>query len=153
MPKPTPVTTRPSRSGGAQTAAALLRALLSLTVLALLLAGLPVLLWWATSLVGPPGVAALAHLLSTEDSGQVFLLVLAVAGWAGWACFTGAVLLEIAAQLRGRAAPQIRGLVGQRAAAALVGAVLLALPAGTALAAPSAAAPAPAAVGVSASPI
>ncbi|GAA0270118.1 hypothetical protein GCM10010302_04610 [Streptomyces polychromogenes] len=154
MPKPTPVHTRPSRRGGAQTAAALLRALLSLTVLALLLAGLPVLLWWATSLVGPPGLAALSHLLSTEDSGQVFLLVLAAAGWAGWACFTGAVLLEIPAQLRGRAAPQIRGLVGQRAAAALVGAVLLALPAGTALAAPSAAAaPAAAAVGVSASPI
>ncbi|GAA3386438.1 LysM peptidoglycan-binding domain-containing protein [Streptomyces racemochromogenes] len=152
MPKPTPVTTRPSRSGG-QTAAALLRALLSLTVLALLLAGLPVLLWWATNLVGPPGLAALSHLLSTEDSGQVFLLVLAAAGWAGWACFTGAVLLEIPAQLRGRAAPQIRGLVGQRAAAALVGTVLLALPAGTALAAPSAAAPVPAAVGVSASPI
>ncbi|MFF4371481.1 LysM peptidoglycan-binding domain-containing protein [Streptomyces sp. NPDC001594] len=153
MPKPTPVNPRSSRRGGAQTAAALLRALLSLTVLALLLAGLPILLWWATNLVGPPGLAALSHLLSTEDSGQVFLLVLAAAGWAGWACFTGAVLLEIPAQLRGRAAPQIRGLVGQRAAAALVGAVLLALPAGTALAAPSAAAPAPAAVGVSASPI
>ncbi|MFD5422218.1 LysM peptidoglycan-binding domain-containing protein [Streptomyces sp. NPDC127069] len=153
MPKPTPVNPRSSRRGGAQTAAALLRALLSLTVLTLLLAGLPVLLWWATSLVGPPGLAALSHLLSTEDSGQVFLLVLAAAGWAGWACFTGAVLLEVPAQLRGRAAPQIRGLVGQRAAASLVGAVLLALPAGTALAAPSAAAPAPAAVGVSASPI
>ncbi|MEW1639822.1 LysM peptidoglycan-binding domain-containing protein [Streptomyces sp. NPDC093801] len=153
MPKPTPVTTRPSHRGGAQTAAALLRALLSLTVLALLLAGLPVLLWWATSLVGPPGLAALSHLLSTEDSGQVFLLVLAVAGWAGWACFTGAVLLEIPAQLHGRTAPQIRGLVGQRAAATLVGAVLLALPAGTALAAPSAAAPATSPAGVSASPV
>ncbi|MEU3315780.1 LysM peptidoglycan-binding domain-containing protein [Streptomyces sp. NPDC006662] len=153
MPKPTPVTTRPARRGGAQTAAALLRALLSLTVLALLLAGLPILLWWATSLVGPPGLAALSHLLSTEDSGQVFLLVLAVAGWAGWVCFTGAVMLEIPAQLRGRTAPQIRGLVGQRAAATLVGAVLLALPAGTALAAPSAAAPLATPTGVSASPV
>ncbi|MEW2372590.1 LysM peptidoglycan-binding domain-containing protein [Streptomyces sp. NPDC006656] len=153
MPKPTPVTTRPSRRGGAQTAAALLRAVLSLTVLALLLAGLPVLLWWATSLVGPPGLAALSHLLSTEDSGQVFLLVLAVAGWAGWVCFTGAVMLEIPAQLRGRTAPQIRGLVGQRAAATLVGAVMLALPAGTALAAPSAAAPLATPTGVSASPV
>ncbi|MFB6808856.1 LysM peptidoglycan-binding domain-containing protein [Streptomyces sp. NPDC056387] len=142
MPKPTPVPTPPRRHGGAQTAAALLRGLLSLTVLAGLLAALPALLWWATALVGPPGLAALTSLLSTEDSGQVFLLVLAAAGWAGWACFACAVLLEIPAQLRGRTAPQIRGLLGQRAAAALVGAVLLALPAGTALAAPATAAPA-----------
>ncbi|KPH98719.1 Peptidoglycan-binding lysin domain-containing protein [Actinobacteria bacterium OV450] len=141
MPKPTPVPTPPRRHGGAQTAAALLRGLLSLTVLAALLAGLPALLWWATALVGPPGLAALTSLLSTEDSGQVFLLLLACAGWAGWACFTLAVLLEIPAQLRGRTAPQIRGLLGQRAAAALVAAVLLALPAGTALAAPATAAP------------
>ncbi|MFK0223725.1 LysM peptidoglycan-binding domain-containing protein [Streptomyces vinaceus] len=111
---------------------------MSLTVLAALMAGLPALLWWATSLVGPPGLTALHSLLSTEDSGQVFLLLLACIGWAGWACFTIAVLLEIPAQLRGRAAPQIRGLVGQRAAAALVGTLLLALPTGTALAAPAA---------------
>ncbi|MEU9033366.1 LysM peptidoglycan-binding domain-containing protein [Streptomyces sp. NPDC048352] len=152
MPKPTPDRTPPSRRSGSQTAAALLRGVLSLAVLALLLAGLPVLLWWATTLVGPPGVAALWHLLSTEDSGQVFLLGLAVAGWVGWVCFTGAVLLEIPAQLRGRRAPQIRGLVGQRAAAALVGAVLLALPTGTALAAPTTAAPAATPTGVTASP-
>ncbi|WP_369776302.1 LysM peptidoglycan-binding domain-containing protein [Streptomyces sp. R33] len=142
MPKPTPAPTPPRRRAGAQTAAAMLRGLLALTVLAALLAGLPALLWWATTLVGPPGLAALTSLLSTEDSGQVFLLVLAAAGWAGWACFACAVLLEIPAQLRGRTAPQIRGLLGQRAAAALVGAVMLALPAGTALAAPATAAPA-----------
>lgn len=132
MPNSKPV--RPARSS-AQTAAAVVRGLVSLTVLAALLAGLPVLLWWATSLVGPPGLAALGSLFTTDDSGQVFLLALAVAGWAGWALFAVSVLLEIPAQLRGRSAPQIRGLVGQRAAAALVGAVLLALPAGTALAA------------------
>ncbi|WP_030301785.1 LysM peptidoglycan-binding domain-containing protein [Streptomyces katrae] len=143
MPKPTPAPTPPRRRAGAQTAAAMLRGLLALTVLAALLAGLPALLWWATALVGPPGLAALTSLLSTEDSGQVFLLVLAAAAWAGWACFACAVLLEIPAQLRGRTAPQIRGLLGQRAAAALVGAVMLALPAGTALAAPATAAPAP----------
>ncbi|MFF3864038.1 LysM peptidoglycan-binding domain-containing protein [Streptomyces sp. NPDC002209] len=142
MPKPTPAPTTPRRRAGAQTAAAMLRGLLALTVLAALLAGLPALLWWATARVGPPGLAALTSLLSTEDSGQVFLLVLAAAGWAGWACFACAVLLEIPAQLRGRTAPQIRGLLGQRAAAALVSAVMLALPAGTALAAPATAAPA-----------
>ncbi|MFJ3840578.1 LysM peptidoglycan-binding domain-containing protein [Streptomyces sp. NPDC090054] len=156
MPKPTPPRTpaRPARSG-ARTAAAILRALLSLTVLAALIVGLPALLWWATTIVGPPGLAALSSLLSTDDSGQVFLLLLAAAGWIGWACFAVAVLLEIPAQLRGRAAPQIRGLVGQRAAAVLVGAIFVALPTGTALAAPSLAPPAtaqPAAVSATSTP-
>ncbi|MDX2404569.1 LysM peptidoglycan-binding domain-containing protein [Streptomyces microflavus] len=129
-----------SRPGGparrsAATALTLLRALGSLTVLVGLLAGLPVLLWWGTTAVRPDGVRALGNLLSTQDSGQVFLLALAVAGWTGWALFALSVLLEIPAQLRGRTAPQVRILVGQRTAAALVGAVLLALPTGTALAA------------------
>ncbi|MGW3326285.1 LysM peptidoglycan-binding domain-containing protein [Streptomyces virginiae] len=141
MSKPTLKPSPPAR-GGAQAAAAVARGLLSLTVLAALLVGLPILLWWATTIVGPPGVAALGSLFSTDDSGQVFLLALAVAGWIGWGLFACAVLLEIPAQLRGRAAPHIRGLVGQRAAATLVGAVLLALPATTALAAPATAAPA-----------
>lgn len=145
-------TPRPAR-GHVQTAAAVLRGLLSLTVLLALLGGLPLLLWWATSVVGPPGMAALGSLFSTDDSGQVFLLALAVAGWIGWALFACAVLLEIPAQLRGRAAPQIRGLVGQRAAATLVGAVLLALPTGTALAAPASAVPATATTGVSAAAV
>ncbi|MEU9304911.1 LysM peptidoglycan-binding domain-containing protein [Streptomyces sp. NPDC048269] len=146
-------TPRPAR-GHVQTAAAVLRGLLSLTVLLALLGGLPMLLWWATSVVGPPGMAALGSLFSTDDSGQVFLLALAVAGWIGWALFACAVLLEIPAQLRGRAAPQIRGLVGQRAAATLISAVLLALPTGTALALPASAAPATAATtGVSAAAV
>lgn len=154
MPKPT---TRkppgPSRASGMRTAAALLRGLLSLAVLLALLGGLPLLLGWATAIVGPPGLAALGSLFTTDDSGQVFLLALAAAGWAGWAAFAVAVLLEIPAQLRGRTAPPIRGLVGQRAAAALVGAVLLALPTGTALAVPAAAAAAAAATGVSAAAV
>lgn len=141
MSKPTLKPSPPAR-GGAQAAAAVARGLLSLTVLAALLVGLPILLWWATTIVGPPGAAALGSLFSTDDSGQVFLLALAVAGWVGWVLFACAVLLEIPAQLRGRAAPQIRGLVGQRAAATLVGAVLLALPTTTALAAPATAVPA-----------
>lgn len=152
MSKPTLKPSPPAR-GGAQAAAAVARGLLSLTVLAALLVGLPILLWWATTIVGPPGVAALGSLFSTDDSGQVFLLALAVAGWVGWALFACAVLLEIPAQLRGRAAPQIRGLVGQRAAATLVGAVLLALPTTTALAAPATAVPAAPPVSASASAV
>ncbi|MCX5174313.1 LysM peptidoglycan-binding domain-containing protein [Streptomyces virginiae] len=152
MSKPTLKPSPPAR-GGAQAAAAVARGLLSLTVLAALLVGLPILLWWATTIVGPPGAAALGSLFSTDDSGQVFLLALAVAGWVGWVLFACAVLLEIPAQLRGRAAPQIRGLVGQRAAAALVGAVLLALPTTTALAAPATAVPAAPPVSASASAV
>lgn len=135
---------RPARRRGAGLLA-VLRALISLVVLAVLLAGLPMLLWWGTGVVAPAGINALGSLLSTQDSGQVFLLVLAAAGWVGWAMFALSVLVEIPAQLRGRTAPQLKLLVGQRAAAALVGAVLLALPTGTALAAsagPAAAAPA-----------
>ncbi|MFE5561826.1 LysM peptidoglycan-binding domain-containing protein [Streptomyces sp. NPDC056544] len=152
MSKPTLRPSPPAR-GGAQAAAAVARGLLSLTVLAALLVGLPILLWWATTIVGPPGVAALGSLFSTNDSGQVFLLALAVAGWVGWGLFACAVLLEIPAQLRGRAAPQIRGLVGQRAAATLVGAVLLALPTTTALAAPATAIPAAPQLNVSTSAV
>ncbi|MEU9148070.1 LysM peptidoglycan-binding domain-containing protein [Streptomyces sp. NPDC048349] len=154
MPKPT--TRKPpgtGRASGVRTAAALLRGLLSLAVLLALLGGLPILLWWATAIVGPPGLAALGSLFTTDDSGQVFLLALAAAGWAGWAAFAVSVLLEIPAQLRGRTAPQIRGLVGQRAAAALVGAVLLALPTGTALAVPASATPTAPATGVSAAAV
>ncbi|OEJ30016.1 LysM peptidoglycan-binding domain-containing protein [Streptomyces subrutilus] len=150
---PRPRTSRSGGRSGGQSVAAVLRGLLSLAVLLALLGALPVVLWWATSTVGPAGVAALGSLLSTDDSGQVFLLALAVAGWIGWLLFAVAVVLEIPAQLRGRAVPQIRGLVGQRTAAALVGAILLALPTGTALAVPATAAPAAAATGVSAAAV
>ncbi|MFJ5218711.1 hypothetical protein ACIP98_28820 [Streptomyces sp. NPDC088354] len=119
------------------TVAAFLRAAASLAVLAALLGGLPVLLWWGTAIVAPAGVQVLGNLLSTQDSGQVFLLALAVAGWAGWAGFAAAVAVEIPAQLRGRTAPRVRLLVGQRTAATLVGAILVALPTGTALASPA----------------
>ncbi|MFJ8620230.1 LysM peptidoglycan-binding domain-containing protein [Streptomyces clavifer] len=152
MPEsPTGLSRRPSRLARRKGAGlwAVLRALISLVVLAVLLAGLPMLLSWATGVVAPAGIDALGNLLGTQDSGQVFLLVLAAAGWVGWGMFAVSVLVEIPAQLRGRTAPQLRLLVGQRAAATLVGAVLLALPTGTALAAsasPAAAAPAVATV-------
>ncbi|MEW2093666.1 LysM peptidoglycan-binding domain-containing protein [Streptomyces sp. NPDC006682] len=152
MPEsPTGLSRRPSRPARRKGAGlwAVLRAAISLVLLAALLAGLPMLLWWATGVVAPAGIDALGNLLGTQDSGQVFLLVLAAAGWVGWGMFAVSVLVEIPAQLRGRTAPQLRLLVGQRAAATLVGAVLLALPTGTALAAsasPAAAAPAVATV-------
>ncbi|MFD8078221.1 LysM peptidoglycan-binding domain-containing protein [Streptomyces sp. NPDC059718] len=142
MPQPSVVRpprrppTREARTRGA-TIGAVARAAASLLLLGALLLGLPMLLWWGTAIVGPPGIQALGNLLSTQDSGQVFLLALAVAGWAGWAGFAAAVAVEVPVQLRGRTAPRLRLLVGQRAAAALVGAILVALPTGTALASPT----------------
>ncbi|MFJ8870529.1 LysM peptidoglycan-binding domain-containing protein [Streptomyces sp. NPDC102473] len=154
MPEsPTGLTRRPARPARRKGAGllAVVRALISLAVLVALLAGLPLLLWWATGVVAPARIDALGSLLSTQDSGQVFLLVLAAAGWVGWAMFALSVLVEIPAQLRGRTAPQLKMLVGQRAAAALVGAVLLALPTGTALAASASPASASPAVSATAS--
>ncbi|WP_328900888.1 LysM peptidoglycan-binding domain-containing protein [Streptomyces sp. NBC_00441] len=119
----------------------LIRALLSLLVLAALLAGLPVLLWWATGVVLGNGVEDLTHLFSRQDTGGAFLLLLAAAGWVGWAGFAFSVLLEIPAGLRGRTARRLSGLgASQRAAATLIGSILVLLPtAGSALAAPAAA--------------
>ncbi|MFJ4500460.1 BTAD domain-containing putative transcriptional regulator [Streptomyces sp. NPDC088864] len=119
----------------------LVRALLSLVVLAALLAGLPVLLWWATGTVLDNGIEDLTHLFSRQDTGGAFLLLLAAAGWVGWAGFAFSVLLEIPAQLRGRSARRLSGLgASQRAAATLIGGILVLLPtAGSAFAAPAAA--------------
>ncbi|MEV5600330.1 BTAD domain-containing putative transcriptional regulator [Streptomyces sp. NPDC052299] len=117
----------------------LIRALLSLAVLAGLLVGLPVLLWWATGVVLGNGIEDLTHLFSRQDTGGAFLLLLAAAGWVGWAGFAFSVLLEIPAQLRGRTARRLSGLgASQRAAATLIGGILVLLPtAGSALAAPA----------------
>ncbi|MFB7293618.1 LysM peptidoglycan-binding domain-containing protein [Actinacidiphila glaucinigra] len=143
MPQPAVVrpprrpSTRQARTRGGTSIGAVVRAAASLLLLSALLFGLPMLLWWGTAIVGPPGIQTLGNLLSTQDSGQVFLLALAVAGWAGWAGFAAAVAVEVPVQLRGRTAPRLRLLVCQRAAAALVGAILVALPTGTALASPT----------------
>ncbi|MET7621934.1 LysM peptidoglycan-binding domain-containing protein [Streptomyces sp. NPDC005408] len=153
MPQPSPTGPRrhqaPARRTGAAVAT-VLRGLVSFVVLVVLLTGLPALLWWGTAVIAPSGIQALGHLLSTQDSGQVFILALAVVGWIGWVLFALSVLVEIPAQLRGRTAPQLRLLIGQRTAATLVGTILLALPTGTALA--SSATPAQAATTATAHP-
>ncbi|THA70671.1 LysM peptidoglycan-binding domain-containing protein [Streptomyces sp. A0958] len=127
----------------------LLRSLLSLVGLLVLLAGLPLVLYVAGRELVPlglDGLASPADLFSRQDTGGLALLVLTGIGWAGWASFALAVLLEVPAQLRGRSAPRLRGLrVSQRMAGALVGGVLVLLPtAGGAMAAqtvPATAAP------------
>ncbi|GAB2717434.1 LysM peptidoglycan-binding domain-containing protein [Kitasatospora kifunensis] len=131
-------------------AADLLRCLASLLALIALLAALPIALYVATRALLPLGLQSLgspSDLLTQQDTGGLALLVLAAVGWIAWAQFAIATLLEIPAQLRGRTAPRIKlpgfGL-SQRAAAGLIGGILILLPtAGGAFAATGAAATAP----------
>ncbi|MEU8795407.1 hypothetical protein [Streptomyces sp. NPDC048643] len=108
---------------------------MSLSVLIAAVGGLPLLLAWATPVIWASSHDNLAHLLDRQDTGSVFLLILVAVGWAGWAQFTFCALRELAAQLRGRRWHAPRGLgTAQRAAALLVGSILVVLPAGSALA-------------------
>ncbi|MEU8893710.1 LysM peptidoglycan-binding domain-containing protein [Streptomyces sp. NPDC048442] len=134
--------TAPARPRTRRGPLAVVRALLCLLAVLLLVGGLPVLLWHASTAVWAPGIEALTHLLTRQDTTAVFLLALTLFGWAGWAAFVLSLAVEVPAQLRGLRAPRLVGLgAGQRAAATLVGGILLLLPAGTAFAAPAQAAP------------
>ncbi|AYG77987.1 hypothetical protein DWB77_00094 [Streptomyces hundungensis] len=121
-----------------RTLSAVLRALAALLTLAALLAGLPWLLWQATAALLPGGMDALSHLFTRSDTTNVALLFVAAIGWTGWLSFVVSLLVEIPARLSGRSAPRLPGLrLSQRAAATLVGSILVLLPTGTALAAPA----------------
>ncbi|MFE2914995.1 LysM peptidoglycan-binding domain-containing protein [Kitasatospora indigofera] len=133
-PAPAP---RGRRRGGVGAVAGALVALLTLVAL---LAGLPALLLYGTAAVAGMGDLApdgLGQALTSPDDGRLFLWLLVVAGWLGWACFAFSVLLEIPAQLRGRIARRIPAFGwSQRIAAGLVGSVIALLPvAGSAFAA------------------
>ncbi|MFC9633882.1 hypothetical protein ACFTY8_32660 [Streptomyces mirabilis] len=118
-------------------------AVLSLLVLAAAVAGLPLLLAWATPVVWAASYDDLTHLLDRQDTGGAFLLLLIAVGWAGWAQFTFCALRELLAQLRGRTWHAPRGLgASHRAAAVLIGSILVLLPTGSALATPASAIPA-----------
>ncbi|NEC70964.1 LysM peptidoglycan-binding domain-containing protein [Streptomyces rochei] len=111
------------------------KAVVSLVVLAGALAGLPLLLAWASPVIWDATHDDLAHLLDQQDTGAAFLALLLVVGWAGWAQFAFCTVRELAAQLRGRTWRVPRGFgASQRAAAALIGSILVLLPASSALA-------------------
>ncbi|MFJ1839801.1 hypothetical protein ACIOJ9_38830 [Streptomyces sp. NPDC088175] len=119
-----------------------LRALGSLLVLAGAVGGLPLLLGWVTPVIWAAGHDDLAHLLDRQDTGTALLLLLVAVGWIGWAQFTFCAVRELIAQLRGRSWHPPRGLgSSQRAAAALIGGILVLLPTSSALASPAQAAP------------
>jgi nucleoid-associated protein YgaU len=114
---------RPGRSPGAA-----LRAMLALVVLLALCVGIPVALVALAPTSFPHGMPAPAELLSAltrRDDGSLFLAMLTLAAWVGWATFAVAVLLETPAQVRGVPAVRVRGLgVQQSLAGGLVAAVL-----------------------------
>ena len=110
----------------------------ALTVLLILLAGAPVALIAFAGNPLPdhlPGIDEIGTALTSRDDGQLFIRVLAVAGWVGWATFLLSVLVEVPARLLRRPAPKLPGMGRQqRVAAALVGAISLILVAGPAAA-------------------
>ncbi|OSC66576.1 hypothetical protein B5181_16995, partial [Streptomyces sp. 4F] len=115
--------------------AGVIKAVVSLVVLASALAGLPLLLAWASPVIWDATHDDLAHLLDRPDTGAAFLALLLVVGWAGWAQFAFCAVRELAAQLRGRTWRVPPGFgASQRAAAALIGSILVLLPASSALA-------------------
>ncbi|MFE9812499.1 hypothetical protein [Streptomyces sp. NPDC005548] len=130
------MTTTPSPAAKAARAASrLLKAVLSLFALAAAVAGLPWLLAWATPVIWTATHDDLTHLLDRQDTGGVVLLLLVAVGWIGWAQFSFCAIRELIAQLRGRTWHPPRGLgASQRAAALLIGSILVLLPTGTALA-------------------
>ncbi|MBT1184762.1 LysM peptidoglycan-binding domain-containing protein [Streptomyces sp. CJ_13] len=90
-----------------------------------------------------PGLDEITTALTSPDSGQLFLGAITLIGWYGYLTFLLSVVLETGAALRHVRAPRIRMLGGsQQLAGALVGGILVLLPAGTAMATPASAAPA-----------
>ncbi|MCX4862386.1 hypothetical protein [Streptomyces canus] len=135
-------TPSPAATAG-RTLARVLKAVLSLIVLAAAVAGLPLLLAWATPAIWGATHDDLMHLLDRQDTGAVFLLLLAGVGWIGWAQFAFCTVRELIAQLRGRTWRAPRGLgSSQRAAALLIGSILVLLSTSSALASDAQAAPA-----------
>ncbi|MDX3370280.1 LysM peptidoglycan-binding domain-containing protein, partial [Streptomyces sp. ME02-6987-2C] len=109
--------------------------IVSLLVLTGALGGLPLLLAWASPVIWAATRDDLAHLLDRQDTGAAFLALLLVVGWAGWVQFAFCTVRELVSQVRGRTWRVPRGFgASQRAAAALVGSILVLLPASSALA-------------------
>ncbi|MFJ4099874.1 LysM peptidoglycan-binding domain-containing protein [Amycolatopsis japonica] len=108
-----------------------LRLILGVLGLVVLIVGSPLLLWTFKSAFLPdhvPDLREVAGWITDRDTGQVFLLVVAVAGLIAWLQLVVAVVLECVALVRGVAAPR---LLGFRWAQRLVAGVLFGLVVGT----------------------
>ncbi|MDY0810046.1 LysM peptidoglycan-binding domain-containing protein [Kitasatospora purpeofusca] len=154
--RPAPLPSHRARGGRRRgRGGAVLAAIAALITLLVLMVGVPALLLYGTRAVADMGELApdgIGAMLTSPDDGRLFLWLLVVVGWVGWACFALSVLLEVPAQLRGRVARRIPAFGwSQRAAAGLVGAVIALVPvAGSAFAATAEHAPAAATAQVAA---
>ncbi len=125
----TDMSARPPKTTGrvTATAAALVRALLALVVVAGLLVGVP----WALvrfghwPITGMPTWRQVRELGSSGISDEAFVGVLTVGLWIGWALLAVSILRELVAQLRGRPRPSFAMGPVQRAIGYLVSSLLL----------------------------
>lgn len=113
----------------------LLRALLGLVVLLALIGGAPYLLLALGH--QPAELTGGLDALLRPDDGTLFLVVLTLIGWAGWAAFTLSAVIELGAVLRHRSAPRLKGLGGlQSFAGFLIGGLVLLAPTAASAATP-----------------
>lgn len=105
----------------------LVRALLGLALLTALIGGVP----YALLTLGhqPTELTGGWNLLTQQDDGTLFLVVLTLLGWAAWAAFAFSTLVEIVSLARRRSSPRIRALAPlQSAASLLIGSIVLLAP-------------------------
>ncbi|MFE5841981.1 LysM peptidoglycan-binding domain-containing protein [Streptomyces niveus] len=124
---------------------ALARGVLALAALAALAAGVPMLLLNAGHLPSHvPSPADVTAALSAPDDGTLLMTALTIGAWTAWLWLMLPVIAETGAVLARRTTPRLPGMgTGQRLAGFLLGSILLAAPAATAVAAPMPAASAP----------
>ncbi len=93
-----------------------------------IVAGPPMALWHFRSAYLPdrvPSASEVATWLTSEDTGQLFLLLLVGAGFVAWLQLVVAIALELVARLHGATVPRLPGFAwAQRTAAALLLVVL-----------------------------
>ena len=87
------------RTGAGRRAGRFLVGLGALAALLAIVVAVPAILLIAWRYLGPPLPSL--HELSGPDDGTLFVRMLCLIGWAGWATFTWSVLTEILAQWRG----------------------------------------------------
>ncbi len=101
-----------------------LHGLAAILAIVAVVAGVPLLLAVVAPLSPPTALPTWDQIstgLMRPDDGTVFLTVLALLAWAGWAVFTLSVVLEVLAQARGLPTPRIPlARTSQRLAAGLV---------------------------------
>lgn len=121
-----------------------LRRLLALAVLLAAVVGVPVGLWHLGGAYLPdelPSWAQVTATLAGPDTGAVFLGLLVLIGWAAWAVFALAVVLELATQLRGLPPLRLPGLAAPQQLAGLLVAAVVGVGGAPLLAAPALAGP------------